>query len=56
MKQIKTVHTTIKNVCDDHKWPVIRSCVANDLILVAEGVQCSNCGALRSNIKSIVSS
>ncbi len=26
-------------------WAVRRSCNANDLILIKEGVQCTNCGA-----------
>ena len=44
-----TTSETVKNYCDKPlpDFDPIRSCCANDLILVSEGVQCTNCGNLR---------
>jgi hypothetical protein len=34
------------NLHEGAKWSSFRSCHCQDLILVSEGVQCANCGAL----------
>jgi len=47
MKQIETkTHSVIVNVHNNNKWETHKSCHQQDLIIVNEGVQCANCGAL----------
>jgi len=48
MKTKQTGNKVHKDARKDFE-PITRSCTAWDLILVTEGVQCGNCGALVSS-------